>query len=185
MKTIASILRSLLASRKNRVVANFQPEAAPGENNSKLQTPKSNSDETETDEDLRVSRVDNPDARESDGNPEEQEQADASETGGDSGEGESACDPGGEELKEEAKEIAEISEIPKEETTAENEPAEEKETDWEEALREAYQRGVKDGRNAVIEEKYFPRTDDGIPRFRGSSSRPVLQGDIFSMAREA
>lgn len=55
----------------------------------------------------------------------------------------------------------------------------------EEALREAYRKGEIAGRNAQIEEKYFPKTDDGIPAFRGRPSRGVSSTDIFSMAREA
>ena len=53
------------------------------------------------------------------------------------------------------------------------------------AVADAYKRGFLDGKNASIEEKYFPKTDDGIPAFRGRPSTAVLAGDIFSMAREA
>ena len=50
---------------------------------------------------------------------------------------------------------------------------------------EAYRRGVIDGRNQQIEEKYFPKTDDGIPNFRGRPEKSSPLSDIFSMAREA
>lgn len=49
----------------------------------------------------------------------------------------------------------------------------------------AYAKGYKDGRNATIEERYFPKTDDGIPVFRGKPEKRNLNPDIFSMAREA
>ena len=62
----------------------------------------------------------------------------------------------------------------------------EKETrDFEREIEDAYQRGVIDGRNAVIEDKFFPSLDDGVPRFRGISSKENFAADIFSMAREA
>lgn len=54
-----------------------------------------------------------------------------------------------------------------------------------EAIKEAYRQGEIAGRNAQIEEKYFPKTDDGIPHFRGRPSRHISSADIFSMAREA
>lgn len=54
------------------------------------------------------------------------------------------------------------------------------------AIEEAYRKGVIEGRNAQIEEKYFPMTDDGIPRLR--SGRPLKKrssDNIFALAREA
>ena len=54
-----------------------------------------------------------------------------------------------------------------------------------ELLLEAYERGVKDGRNAAIEETHFPKVDDGVPHFRGNAVPNTPMGDIFSMAREA
>lgn len=61
-------------------------------------------------------------------------------------------------------------------------------SDDQELVREieaAYQRGVIDGRNSIIEERYFPVLDDGLPRFRGCQSKMDSLNDIFSMAREA
>ena len=57
--------------------------------------------------------------------------------------------------------------------------------DLEQRLREAYARGVKDGRNMKIEEEYFPNSDDNIPHFHGNPSPASPFSDIFSMAREA
>lgn len=57
--------------------------------------------------------------------------------------------------------------------------------DFEAELKEAYQKGVIDGRNAKIEEQYFPKHDDGIPQFRGAASASNSAPNIFSMAREA
>lgn len=50
----------------------------------------------------------------------------------------------------------------------------------------AYREGEKAGRNAKIEEEFFPTTDDGIPHFNGLN-RPSgkKRDDIFSLAREA
>ncbi|MCH5242963.1 MAG: hypothetical protein J1F67_11210 [Muribaculaceae bacterium] len=53
------------------------------------------------------------------------------------------------------------------------------------SLKAAYEQGLIDGRNLVIEETYFPKGDDGIPHFRGNPSLADPMGDIFSMAREA
>ena len=57
--------------------------------------------------------------------------------------------------------------------------------DYEKAIAEAYQRGLIDGRNAQIEERYFPKKDDGIPHFHGSPSNGVTVGDFFRMAKGA
>ena len=54
----------------------------------------------------------------------------------------------------------------------------------EERIREAYEKGVMDGRNQQIEEKFFPKYD-GIPQFRGAPSLRNTSDDIFSIAREA
>ena len=53
------------------------------------------------------------------------------------------------------------------------------------SFEEAYEQGLIDGRNSVIEETYFPKGDDGVPHFRGNPSLADPMGDIFSMAREA
>ena len=52
-------------------------------------------------------------------------------------------------------------------------------------LEEAYRRGVIDGRNQQIEERYFPKVEDGIPHFHGRPSESLPSSSIFSMAREA
>lgn len=55
----------------------------------------------------------------------------------------------------------------------------------EEARREAYRRGVIDGRNQRIEEIYFRKVEDGVPHFNGDMSKSRSKSNIFSMAREA
>ncbi|MCH5227311.1 MAG: hypothetical protein J1F16_05785 [Muribaculaceae bacterium] len=57
--------------------------------------------------------------------------------------------------------------------------------DREKAIKEAYRQGELAARNARIEERYFPRKEDGIPAFRGKPSAMRPAADIFSMAREA
>lgn len=52
-------------------------------------------------------------------------------------------------------------------------------------IKEAYEKGVIDGRNSKIEETFFPKGNDGIPHFHGAPSTLSPIGDIFSMAREA
>lgn len=49
----------------------------------------------------------------------------------------------------------------------------------------AYRKGELAGRNAKIEEKYFPKEDDGLPRFRGLENETDKGSDIFSVAKEA
>lgn len=58
-------------------------------------------------------------------------------------------------------------------------------TTHESALKAAYERGVKDGRNAQIEERYFPRQDDGVPHFHGNPTKAGTTSTLFSIAREA
>lgn len=52
-------------------------------------------------------------------------------------------------------------------------------------VEEAYQKGVTDGRNAKIEDLFFPESATSIPHFRGNASKIVSAADFFSMAREA
>ena len=52
-------------------------------------------------------------------------------------------------------------------------------------IREAYEKGLIDGRNSRIEEVYFPKENDGVPVFHGSNRKSTPSTDIFSMAREA
>lgn len=57
---------------------------------------------------------------------------------------------------------------------------------FESAKESAYKEGEKAGRNAKIEEEYFPATDDGIPHFNGINRHSgKKREDIFSLAREA
>ena len=51
---------------------------------------------------------------------------------------------------------------------------------------EAYREGERAGRNAKIEEEYFPTVDDNIPHFNGTfKPRPNQKEDIFTLARKA
>ena len=52
-----------------------------------------------------------------------------------------------------------------------------------EELAEAYERGLRDGRNSKIEETYFPTCDDGVPVFNGDISNPKSASDFFSIAK--
>lgn len=56
---------------------------------------------------------------------------------------------------------------------------------YEQALADAYSRGERDGRNAGIEEEYFPMADDGLPHFRSAGGKGTRRPDIFSLADEA
>ena len=60
----------------------------------------------------------------------------------------------------------------------------EKQKSHADAVKEAYEKGLIDGRNAKIEELYFPNIDDGIPYFRDTVSKES-SSNIFSMARDA
>lgn len=57
--------------------------------------------------------------------------------------------------------------------------------EYESALKESYEKGWKEGRNTGIEEKYFPKNNDGIPRFPGNAQPQNPADSIFSIAREA
>ena len=46
---------------------------------------------------------------------------------------------------------------------------------------EGYQKGLIDGRNQQIEERFFPRNEDGIPQLRGGGMDKG--GGIFAIAR--
>ena len=56
---------------------------------------------------------------------------------------------------------------------------------FDKAREEAFREGELSGRNARIEETYFPKTDDGLPHFKGTARRSRPFGDIFDTAREA
>ena len=52
------------------------------------------------------------------------------------------------------------------------------------AVADAYKEGELAGRNAKIEEKYFPKADDGLPHFNGLKEHRQSTG-IFNLARNA
>ena len=54
-----------------------------------------------------------------------------------------------------------------------------------EALKEAFLQGEKAGRNQMIEMKYFPKDNDGIPAFRGSIPKKSTVTEFFNIAKEA
>lgn len=56
---------------------------------------------------------------------------------------------------------------------------------FDKAKASAYEEGELAGRNARIEEEYFPSADDGLPKFTGIKSSTTLRDDIFSIARDA
>ena len=57
---------------------------------------------------------------------------------------------------------------------------------YDNAKEEAYKEGEKAGRNARIEEEYFPTVEDGIPQFNGMiKNSHQKRDDIFSIARDA
>lgn len=115
---------------------------------------KSKENETESDEISRNPVMDNPNARKDSRIGEE-----CQKQSGESGSGEQQS---GGELNEQ----------------------EEKPKSQEDAVKEAYEKGLRDGRNSQIEELYFPKIDDGVPHFRGTVSKEPFS-DIFSMARDA
>lgn len=168
MKTVSQLIREIFATRdslkkKEAEERNKEPENEPAGESQQSLTLKDEKDETEIDENSGNPGMDTPADQEIDAN------AEGAQTGG--GEGERRIQPGGDGGEpEEAKELQ--SGIEKEKMTAE-------------ALEKAYQDGYLAGKNAKIEEKYFPKTDDGLPNFRGYNkpARPV--STIFSMAREA
>ena len=169
MKTLSDLIRDIFAVRSDRrkpllnqtkkpeisPVQN-QPESAPASVNKPISlTPKTNSNETETAETPRHPRVDNPDAWQ---NPRNNEEIGSTISGGVIA-SQSPAEPA---IGNKANEVSEDS-----------------------TGLSDYERGRIDGRNERIEEIYFPKTDDGIPHFRGRPAKPSSGPDIFSMAREA
>ena len=57
--------------------------------------------------------------------------------------------------------------------------------DLEKEIEKAYNRGLIDGRNARIEETFFPKKAESVPAFRGTPRNSMPSSDIFSVAREA
>ena len=180
MKTIKSLLKELLRSHgtenagettavesskelttkendvKRDETGNLPSDGKPEQEESL--TVKTNSDETENHEMAGVSDVADTAAAELPGNPEKTEKADR--------EGETVSNGNPTDLRE----LSDHEETP---APSEN------------ALKKAYEEGYIAGRNSSIEEKYFPKDDDGIPHFHGSPSQNISGSDIFSMAREA
>lgn len=56
---------------------------------------------------------------------------------------------------------------------------------YEQAVSDAYRRGEKAGRNAGIEREFFPDGTDGLPHFRGLTTRKDSRPDIFAIAEES
>lgn len=170
MKTISQLIKEIFAVRdqsKTKSRAKAKPEETPvSDNQQNSLTPKSNENERETEEVLRDSGVASPAAQEIDRRNEKCPEPSAECQGGETGTLQ-ASGTGSQEGSDGrgADRGRESGGIDREE--------------------EAYQRGLRDGRNMVIEERYFPKTDDGVPHFRGNPTRVNATGDIFSMAREA
>ena len=61
----------------------------------------------------------------------------------------------------------------------------EEKPDTDRLIREAYEKGLIDGRNSKIEEVHFPTTDDGVPRFNGAAPSSLDYDSIFTLALEA
>lgn len=138
------------------------------EDNQHLLTQNPIQNETETDEISGDPNLDHSTSRETDGSDQELQKAGQSKSGYRPG-----CpgdlNPGEKKWPEVETESGEVSQ---DERTKE-------------AIQEAYLQGVIAGRNAQIEEKYFPKTDDGIPCFHGNACKTSSGNDIFSLAREA
>ena len=170
MKTISTIIREIFALRNNQKPLKF------------------NQNETEIDENPGNPGVDYPNVGKTTGSAENSQESNRllSESGAGS-----ECEPlSGSELEQSSEPDTESrSEINIEDLTPNPVPNPNPKSlsnpDFAKAIEEAYQRGVIDGRNAKIEEEYFPKTNDGIPQFHGSFSKENSFGDIFSMAREA
>ncbi|MDE6299199.1 MAG: hypothetical protein K2M10_06100, partial [Muribaculaceae bacterium] len=56
---------------------------------------------------------------------------------------------------------------------------------YEQAVADAYRQGEKAGLNAGIEREFFPDGTDGLPHFRGLTTRRNDRPDIFAMAEES
>lgn len=160
MKNLTSLLKSLLYNKQTKTKKPY---------------------ETKTNEafgDYRLADTDtsqNPDdPQKHQGSQESQKSRESQGTGGESG-GESGGGSGS---------AGSIEETPETESSAEIKQTG-KTPEIEKALKEAYERGVKDGRNSKIEEMFFMGKDDGIPEFHGYPRQQTPLSDIFSIAREA
>lgn len=167
MKTLSQIIKEIFSVRsENRVLPAIEKQSSIN-----YQTTKK--DETETHEISGDSRLDSADAPKSDGldqtaKTESEESEPLQEPGmyGESGEPGELADSG--------------------ESGESGDSAESLEYNLEEALKEAYEKGRRDARNEMIEQKYFPKRDDGIPHFHGTPPRrSTSTTGIFSLAREA
>lgn len=170
MKTLSEIIREIFSARNSKR-RSIRPVPEKEMEETVINPLKNqNQDERETDEGARVSELDTADPAETNENaqesePVETEPQEPEPSGHDGTGGAGTGGAGGECLTH-------------------GDPSPDLPT-REEEVEAAYQKGLIDGRNAAIEEKYFPTKDDGIPHFRGRVSRPQPFSDIFSMAREA
>lgn len=188
MKTLSQILREIFSTRDRSL--------------SKSINQKQIQDETETHEISGDSGMGDPDAPKIDRNDQKpKESGDATAEPGNRSGAESEANPESGNEPEAARESgnesegstkslpAEIVEQKSLEGCPEIEDKTSKENtrqeDFNKAIEEAYQKGLIDGRNAQIEEIYYPKEDDGIPVFRGKPSNYRSSGDFFSIAREA
>ena len=174
MKTIKALLKDFLYKEECPTPPEeVRTETVDGDKTENDNTnPKNqNENETETDEIPRHPQLDYPGARQSAGNN-QGESGEETRPTGERPDGERAIgdQPSGVNTQESE--------------TSQEEPPISKE-EYERAVKEAFEKGVIEGRNQQIEEKYFPKEEDGIPHFHGVSSKTLPGSDIFSMARSA
>ena len=158
MKTLKALLKELLSKGSNQ-----NPDSHNQPNSS---TQNQNQNETETNESARNPQLDNP-------SPGKDSRLDQ----GDQKSGDTAGATGAES--------GTTLTTPEKNPQATDNQLDKTPQSHEEALKEAYRKGEIAGRNAQIEEKYFPKTDDGVPQFRGRASKQAVSSDIFTMARNA
>lgn len=173
MKTIKLLLRDWL--NRSNLTKKENPTAKKSDSNQKPinTTLKTNQDETETDESAGIPVVDNPPLGE---NP-----------GDDQGEkrGAGELTPSSSDSPSERKTQEETSSQTLADPQKDDPGQSEEDNETQKRIEEAYRKGLIDGKNARIEERFFPKNDDGIPNFRGRPQLPPPLSDIFSMAREA
>lgn len=172
MKTISNLIREIFAAHRtdkdrspvaetslsttNLSSTNQNPSPSPSEETEgEIKNP--NAYETKSDETPRDPELDNPDAGEDPRDAQEPEE------------------PGFPQSDESRTDEQRADESRTDESNTGEERIKDQRT---------YEEGVVDGRNAVIEETYFPK-EDGVPHFRGNASRNPSCPDIFSLAREA
>lgn len=180
MKTIKTILRELLKPPSNKkpktssLGSTSSSEVKPSDNNINKNSNNLKTNETETNENSGDNRVDpscapkvTTSVQEEPGDSGEPRQESGGNSGGESGIVPRNEEPRGRELKVDVQTSSPL-----------------KDEEIEKRIREAFEKGIVEGRNQQIEEKFFPKYD-GIPEFRGASSFRTNFDDIFSIAREA